>query len=217
MTGLRLAPLKSVCVFSIFLTTTALSGCTQTFAASPDAVIDGIPSLAACEKLGFDLGTESDDGVAPSGGSKTRKLGIARYVAPQAPMESFAKPAPLPAPAPAIAVEPGQAAAGMADRPVVDTERYPHATENPIKRVADAPVSTFSIDVDTAAYANVRRFLNNGSLPPHDAVRVEELVNYFDYGYARPSVADVPFAATVSRLGAQDSGGELLVSCLRNF
>ena len=77
----------------------------------------------------------------------------------------------------------------MADRPVVDTERYPHATENPIKRVAEAPVSTFSIDVDTASYANVRRFLNDGSLPPHDAVRVEELVNYFDYGYAKPAVA----------------------------
>ena len=86
----------------------------------------------------------------------------------------------------------------MADRPVVDTERYPHATENPIKRVAEAPVSTFSIDVDTASYANVRRFLNDGSLPPHDAVRVEELVNYFDYGYAKPPAPDVPFAATVS-------------------
>src|SRR4029078_4671902 len=114
MTGLRSVRLKSVCVFSIFLTTTALSGCTQTFAASPDAVIDGIPSLAACEKLGFDLGTESDERVAPSGGSKTRKLGIARYVAPQAPMESFAKPAPLPAPAPARAGAPRPAERGVA-------------------------------------------------------------------------------------------------------
>ena len=62
MTGLRLAPLKSVCVFSIFLTATSLSSTTQTFAASSDAVIDGIPSLAACEKLGFDLRTDNDEG-----------------------------------------------------------------------------------------------------------------------------------------------------------
>jgi hypothetical protein len=88
MTGLRSAPLKSVCVFSIFLTTTVLSGTTQTFAAS-DAVIDGIPSLAACEKLGFDLRTDTDDGVAPSGGGKARKLGVLRYAAPQAQTESL--------------------------------------------------------------------------------------------------------------------------------
>ena len=71
----------------------------------------------------------------------------------------------------------------------VNTEKYPNATLNPVKRVGEEPVSTFSIDVDTASYANVRRFLNDGTLPPRDAVRVEELVNYFDYGYARPTVA----------------------------
>ena len=71
----------------------------------------------------------------------------------------------------------------------LDTERYPDADANPIKRVAEEPVSTFSIDVDTAAYANVRRFLHEGQLPPRDAVRVEELINYFDYGYAAPTAA----------------------------
>lgn len=78
--------------------------------------------------------------------------------------------------------------------PPVDTERYPDATSNPIKQVADEPVSTFSIDVDTASYANVRRFLNDGYLPPRDAVRVEELINYFDYGYELPASLDTPFA-----------------------
>ena len=58
---------------------------------------------------------------------------------------------------------------------------------------AEQPVSTFSIDVDTGAYANVRRFLNAGQLPPQDAVRVEEMVNYFDYRYAPPASRDVPF------------------------
>src|SRR5262245_5724310 len=71
-----------------------------------------------------------------------------------------------------------------ADMSAEDRERYEHAAPNPIRIVAEAPISTFSIDVDTAAYANVRRFLNEGRLPPQDAVRIEELINYFDYDYA---------------------------------
>jgi Ca-activated chloride channel family protein len=82
--------------------------------------------------------------------------------------------------------------------PVRDTEKYPGAVANPVKRVADEPVSTFSIDVDTAAYANVRRFLNDGQSPPRDAVRVEELINYFDYGYDKPASAQTPFRPTVA-------------------
>ena len=82
--------------------------------------------------------------------------------------------------------------------PQVDTERYPDATPNPVKRTAEDPVSTFSIDVDTASYANVRRFLNEGEQPPTDAVREEELINYFDYGYAPPASRQPPFATTVA-------------------
>jgi Ca-activated chloride channel family protein len=67
-----------------------------------------------------------------------------------------------------------------------------------IGRVADEPVSTFSIDVDTASYANVRRFIDEGRAPPADSVRVEELINYFDYGYARPTSASQPFAITTA-------------------
>jgi len=80
----------------------------------------------------------------------------------------------------------------------VDTEKYPGAASNPIKRTADEPVSTFSIDVDTAAYANVRRFIKDGRKPPKDAVRVEELVNYFDYGYPRPTSRAEPFRPFVA-------------------
>lgn len=65
-------------------------------------------------------------------------------------------------------------------------ERYGHSDDNPLKRVAEHPVSTFSIDVDTGAYANVRRMLMQGRLPPADAVRAEELVNYFGYQDAPP-------------------------------
>ena len=74
-----------------------------------------------------------------------------------------------------------------------DREQYAHQEDNPVKRAAEQPVSTFSIDVDTGAYANVRRFLNNGRLPPRDAVRVEELINYFDYDYPLPDSRQPPF------------------------
>jgi Ca-activated chloride channel homolog len=74
-----------------------------------------------------------------------------------------------------------------------NTERYQHLDDNPVHLVAEQPISTFSIDVDTGAYANVRRFLNGGQLPPQDAVRVEEMVNYFDYSYVPPASRDVPF------------------------
>ncbi|MBX2846225.1 MAG: VWA domain-containing protein, partial [Saprospiraceae bacterium] len=61
--------------------------------------------------------------------------------------------------------------------------------ENTFKRVADAPLTTFSIDVDRAAYSNVRRFLNDGLMPPVGAVRVEEMINYFHYDYTEPTGA----------------------------
>jgi Ca-activated chloride channel family protein len=79
--------------------------------------------------------------------------------------------------------------------PVRDTASYAEIDENRFRRVAEHPLSTFSIDVDTASYANVRRFLNEGRLPPVDAVRVEELVNYFKYDYAAPR-GDAPVAVT---------------------
>ncbi len=74
-----------------------------------------------------------------------------------------------------------------------NTEKYGTLDDNPVHRVVEQPVSTFSIDVDTGAYANVRRFLNAGQLPPEDAVRVEEMLNYFDYSYAEPASRATPF------------------------
>lgn len=74
-----------------------------------------------------------------------------------------------------------------------NTEAYDRIDENPFLDVRHNPLSTFSIDVDTASYANVRRFLNAGSLPPKDAVRIEEMLNYFTYQY-EPPADDRPFA-----------------------
>jgi Ca-activated chloride channel homolog len=76
-----------------------------------------------------------------------------------------------------------------------NTESYDRIDDNPFRRAAQDPLSTFSIDVDTASYANVRRFLNSGSMPPADAVRIEEMINYFRFDYP-PPVNGVPFAVT---------------------
>ncbi|MBV7395140.1 VWA domain-containing protein [Mameliella sediminis] len=98
------------------------------------------------------------------------------------------RPAPLPAPDPIIAPEP-------------NTEAFPEADENPIKVTAETPVSTFSIDVDTASWSFIRNALSRGQLPPKDSVRIEEMVNYFTYDYPAPE-ADAPFA---THLGVSDS------------
>ena len=93
-------------------------------------------------------------------------------------------PGPRPLPGPPIRAE----AAG---------EGYASFVENAYKDPKKDPLSTFSIDVDTASYANARRFLTQGMLPPKDAVRIEELINYFPYAYPPPTKGDEPFSVNV--------------------
>ena len=71
-------------------------------------------------------------------------------------------------------------------------------TESPVKITAEEPVSTFSVDVDSTSYAYVRRLLNEGYMPPPEAVRVEEMINYFSYSYAEPDSGEAPFKAAVA-------------------
>ncbi|WP_309645848.1 von Willebrand factor type A domain-containing protein, partial [Phenylobacterium sp.] len=177
---------------------------------------DGAPNPAACEALGFSTISERDDyRRAPRLGMPAPPPPPPPRPYPNRPASDAAKIPPLPVPPVERRIEElavtGQRMAGAtaSARPMyapppaimaprVDTERYPNAQANPIKRVADEPVSTFSVDVDTAAYANVRRFLTDGRKPPADAVRVEEMINYFDYGYATPTSRNNPFAPFVA-------------------
>ena len=78
----------------------------------------------------------------------------------------------------------------------INRENYTHRDSNPVQLVSEQPVSTFSIDVDTGSYTNVRRMLSAGQLPPADAVRAEEFINYFDYGYTPPADREQPFSVT---------------------
>jgi Ca-activated chloride channel family protein len=182
------------------------------YAAQP-AARDGAPTDQACEALGFRPAREERDAYrgrraygppppAPPGVVKPSPRNMAqipplpvppvehRIAQPSSPMMSeMAVPGAKLAP-------PRPGSSRMAGD--IETERYPHAQMNPIERTAEEPVSTFSVDVDTAAYSNVRRMLNGGTTPPTDAVRVEELINYFDYGYARPTDPQTPFKPFVA-------------------
>jgi Ca-activated chloride channel family protein len=104
------------------------------------------------------------------------------------PTPSVPPPAPPPPPGnknqqPMVQEEPG------------NTEHYSRIDDNPFFRTQTAPLSTFSSDVDTASYSNLRRFLREGSRPPKDAVRIEEMLNYFSYDYPQPAKGE-PFSIT---------------------
>ncbi len=90
-------------------------------------------------------------------------------------------------------------------------DRFQTIETNPLKVTAEEPVSTFSIDVDTSSYSFMRASLNNGALPPDDAVRVEELVNYFPYDYPGPDSAETPFKASVTVMPTPWNTGTKLV------
>ncbi|MEZ4525940.1 MAG: VWA domain-containing protein [Desulfobacterales bacterium] len=105
-----------------------------------------------------------------------------RKEAASVPLQTFdaAVYASMPAPAPQV----------------FNTEQYDHIQEIGFKSPIHDPLSTFSIDVDTASYANVRRFLNENRMPPEDAVRIEEMINYFSYDYPEPDGKE-PFSLTL--------------------
>jgi Ca-activated chloride channel family protein len=113
-----------------------------------------------------------------------------------------------------VAATPSQA---LPDRPAGGVyqdqgrDRFESLTLNPVKVTREEPVSTFSIDVDTASYAFVRASLNNNVLPQKDAVRVEELVNYFPYDYERPNDRVTPFKANVSVFPSPWNAGHKLL------
>jgi Ca-activated chloride channel family protein len=132
----------------------------------------GKPKAAASGGLGL-----SGTGV---GGGGLGRLGGA-HTAPKRRAGSALAPAPTTAPIERDAE--------------MNTENYAHIAENPFLSVASQPLSTFSIDVDTASYSNSRRFLAQGALPPKDAIRIEEWVNYFSYDYAKPT-GSAPFAVS---------------------
>ena len=184
---------------------TRLALCLTTASALPGPAIsgsppirDGEPTAQACEALGFHPSSweaRSGNHVGRAPPLRRPVPSAAKVAQPSLPMVMYemavgdmrtrGMPHPSLSPAPPR----------LGD---IETERYPDAVLNGIHQTAQDPVSTLSVDVDTASYANVRRFLNEGQHPPSDAVRVEELINYFDYGYAAPTDRAVPFKPFVA-------------------
>lgn len=194
---------------------------------------DGRPTPEACAELGFRSYSDNDDyrarpvtapapRVRGDRGVRRELLAPPPPPPPYVPFPNISAPNVAP---PAVVGQPSSAdmsglvggnfANGRAAAPYqpgpVETERYPDAGVNPVRRVAEQPVSTFSIDVDTASYSNVRRFLNEGRLPPRDAVRVEELINYFDYDYPAPPSASEPFRPFVAVTPSPWNDGKRIV------
>jgi Ca-activated chloride channel homolog len=126
------------------------------------------------------------------------------YAPPPPPPPPFGLPAPrMMAPVASIVAQPipGE----------INRDSYEDVEINGVKVVTKEPVSTFSIDVDTASYTNVRRMLNAGHLPPKDSVRIEEMINYFDYDYALPKSKETPFETTVKVVPSPWSDGKQLM------
>lgn len=149
-------------------------------AASPRAA-----ALKQAQSLGT-LGGLSVSGTAQGGGGYGVGIGMGHGRLGGAHVTMAPK---MYAPRPAMAVAPPAPPAEF------NTENYAHVAENAFLNVADQPLSTFSVDVDTASYSNARRFLNDGTLPPKDSIRIEEWLNYFNYDYPEP-VAEEPFSVT---------------------
>ncbi len=153
----------------------------------PEASTGGDPDRICAPYLERGL-EEMSYGRGPTG----RSVGIAPMPAPITP------PPPIPSQAQTVVVT-GSAAQRVAPGflpPREDRERYAGEQVSAVRAVADEPVSTFGVDVDTGSYANVRRFLQDGRMPPQAAVRTEELLNYFRYDYPTPADRTRPFSIT---------------------
>ncbi len=160
---------------------------------SNSAKLDSNSSDRADDRL-LSLGSASPSGPSPDRtidlATKAGALGVRNGQGQGQAVN--ADPAMMPADS--FKLMPGQA--GTKDQDVRhDTEAYSRIDDNPFFRTRTDPVSTFSIDVDTASYSNLRRFLDNGSRPPKDAVRIEEMINYFHYDYPAPK-GNEPFSIT---------------------
>ena len=168
-------------------------------------VLIAVPEIAA---LKIDLTIAADQTVAGALGQLQQKYGLAnkgnpagtaivlfqgQFAADRLMFSGKAMPSGAVAEVALMPMAPPQP--GFVRPPQWNTEEYKRLQENNFQEVRTSPLSTFSIDVDTASYSNIRRFINSGGLPPVDAVRTEELLNYFTYEYPQPT-GEHPVAVT---------------------
>ncbi|MBL8264157.1 MAG: VWA domain-containing protein [Xanthomonadaceae bacterium] len=196
------------------LATLALSACggRQVSEAAPVETRAGQPGRQSEEAKRVVADREADaalDSVVVTGSRIQRE----DFSGNAAPVASIAPASPPPPPPPAVMAMRSRTMAPMIQAPVeaANTEHYASRDDNPVKRTSEEPVSTFSIDVDTGSYSNVRRMLRNGTRPPADAVRAEEMINYFDHGHPAPTSLATPFRVTTELAAAPWNGKRQLL------
>jgi Ca-activated chloride channel family protein len=183
-------------------------------------------ALASCAKSGADPSPLPAGPAAASDASDAQIMVTATRIPRNAdaaaatagqPAESLAPAPPPPSPAMVTgsSIAPGmpypKAEPRFAFPPQVGRDRFTSVSENPFRVVVDEPVSTFSIDVDTASYSFVRASLNRNVLPQQAAVRTEEMINYFPYDYAAPRSAAQPFSSNIAIFPSPWTPGRKLV------
>ncbi len=166
------------------------------------------PPFASPAALAVPQSATTPPRTAETAAPKTRSLAVTGQVA----ADFVAQPTPM------VLAERISRAPESREFAPVNTERFANADINSLKVTQETPVSTFSIDVDTASYAFVRAALMGGQLPPPDAVRTEEMINYFSYAYPAPETPDVPFSISVTVMDTPwNSGTRLLHIGIKGF
>lgn len=187
----------------------------------PLACALGALLLAGCQSTPTSPVAAGDAAAAQRAAKSERER--AALAAEARPTDSLAYAPPPPPAAPAPMSTPALRAMVMsapmpALAPPANTEHYEHRSDNPVHRTVDQPVSTFSIDVDTGSYSNVRRMLRQGVRPPADAVRAEEFLNYFDYQHPAPVDRDTPFRVSTELAPAPwDAQRQLLMVGIKGY
>jgi Ca-activated chloride channel homolog len=180
--------IKPLTMLTVAVCTTLLLACTSAQQAGTASKTDSIPHPPQP--------TASHDEAVDSAHNRTKLIAAPMETDAMAPMHE--RPSmPSAEHASLYGKASGDGIALQSIRPAseeLDRDNYAHFDDAGVRRVAEFPVSTFSIDVDTGAYSNARRMLNAGRLPARDAVRVEEMINYFSYDYPAPESDERPFA-----------------------
>ena len=182
--------IKNKLIHLSFLSVFLLNACTDQIASRHESAKQAAPSITAMDESEAMVEYSQKPAAAPTA------------ILPSRQKEEKARMSSTPTMAPKDMIVGGNMSQVMAPAPEpalptpTDLENYAHLEESAIKQTSKHPVSTFSIDVDTGAYSNVRRMLQNGQLPRHDAVRVEEMINYFSYDYPLPENIEPPFQLT---------------------
>ena len=216
--------------FAVALALTALAGCSTGNVERQQTEESADTRFKDVDRLDRDEAKAERDRIAVSGARRApeeeragHELAPLQIVSAEPSLMAIAAPPPSPpAPPYPATIAPNHAFKQVAndmsaDKPFAG-EKYAVVEENPIVATAVQPTSTFSIDVDTGSYSNVRRMLNQGMLPPPAAVRAEEMINYFDYDYAPSTRADRPFSVTTELATAPwNSQRQLLLVGIKGY